>query len=609
MELVIGNAKFDGSRNYQPFLLNWSRLEALPVTPDLEPGLQARIADPLWMLGRQWQFNEFQGEDAGTPIDVRLDVEQARLDRLRLGKAGQTPGEGVQDFQPLARPLEVVVEAEAEPRFNLRMSAEAGLQCLRRLRGAGLADAAKAISATYPLTLVGTNPSIDSTGAAWRDLMSRAMDGNALAAALMPFLAPDKSLNGLPPIAGIDATGPVTDSVKRILAIWLDEYRSSIDTGSSSRSAWIAERQEYVFAARAPLLDNSRVLLEVAEYADGELDWHSFVAAPDPGLGDPAAPVPAVSAKPSPKLPTPVRYPGMPADRYWEFEDSAVTFGRAAAGPTELMRSLLIDFALIYGNDWFYVPFDLPVGSLCSIRSLKVRDTFGVETSVKPTQGVGGKPWRLFELTRTGPAPARSWFFLAPALPARLQGDPIEELVLFRDEMANMAWGVERRVASPITGSIDRALEAYSSMLHQEVEGDGITAELVYRLQTDVPNRWIPLVPVTEPVPSTGTPAVSYRLERRALIRTLPDGSRQTIQPKGLLLRTDPRQKPETEPALRIVEEEIPREGAIVKRAYQYTRWLDGTSHLWLGREKTSGRGEGASDLRFDILVRRAPKG
>ena len=33
-----------------------------------KPGLQAPLGDPLWLLARQWQFNEFQGEDAGTPL-------------------------------------------------------------------------------------------------------------------------------------------------------------------------------------------------------------------------------------------------------------------------------------------------------------------------------------------------------------------------------------------------------------------------------------------------------------------------------------------------------------------------------------------------------------
>jgi hypothetical protein len=49
-------------------------------------------------------------------------------------------------------------------------------------------------------------------------------------------------------------------------------------------------------------------------------------------------------------------------------------------------------------------------------------------------------------------------------------------------------------------------------------------------------------------------------------------------------------------------DEEVPREGARVTRAYQYARWVDGSTHLWSGRRKQPGRGEGSSGLQFDIL-------
>jgi hypothetical protein len=51
-----------------------------------------------------------------------------------------------------------------------------------------------------------------------------------------------------------------------------------------------------------------------------------------------------------------------------------------------------------------------------------------------------------------------------------------------------------------------------------------------------------------------------------------------------------------------LFEEEVPREGARVTRSYQYTRWLDGSTLLWVGRRKGAGRGEGLSGLRFDSL-------
>ena len=50
-------------------------------------------------------------------------------------------------------------------------------------------------------------------------------------------------------------------------------------------------------------------------------------------------------------------------------------------------------------------------------------------------------------------------------------------------------------------------------------------------------------------------------------------------------------------------EEEVPRAGVIVTRTFQRARWFDGKVHTWLGRQKETGRGEGASGLVFDQIV------
>src|SRR5438105_15440392 len=57
-----------------PSATTWSRLEPLPTSDDVAASLQAALADPLWMLARQWQFNELQAEDAGSPVRAALSV-------------------------------------------------------------------------------------------------------------------------------------------------------------------------------------------------------------------------------------------------------------------------------------------------------------------------------------------------------------------------------------------------------------------------------------------------------------------------------------------------------------------------------------------------------
>lgn len=86
------------------------RLDLSTHNPDLQDGLQARIHDPLWMLGRQWQFGEFNGADAGSPAAAQVIVDTAAVTRYQPG-----PRSGPHPARPYAAAglaLETLVEAE-----------------------------------------------------------------------------------------------------------------------------------------------------------------------------------------------------------------------------------------------------------------------------------------------------------------------------------------------------------------------------------------------------------------------------------------------------------------------------------------------------------------
>ena len=53
---------------------------------------------------------------------------------------------------------------------------------------------------------------------------------------------------------------------------------------------------------------------------------------------------------------------------------------------------------------------------------------------------------------------------------------------------------------------------------------------------------------------------------------------------------------------LTLPDEEVPRSGVIVTRSWQYARWVDGSTHVWIGHRKEPGRGEGSSGLRLTLL-------
>ena len=78
------------------------RLEADPHQHDLARGWAAELADPVWMLGRQWQMGEHQGEDASSPVSVRLLSSSTPIE----------PVAGQPDLDPRTVPAEAIVESE-----------------------------------------------------------------------------------------------------------------------------------------------------------------------------------------------------------------------------------------------------------------------------------------------------------------------------------------------------------------------------------------------------------------------------------------------------------------------------------------------------------------
>jgi hypothetical protein len=123
-----------------PLVRGWNRLEGRPRSADFERSLRAEVRDPLWFLTRQWQFGEFEGDDAGSPIDARIAYETAPLDGYRSG-ADILPYDG-------KTPLEARVEGEAVP-FDLMLHMQAARVFERLLahrgRGARLHDLHRAV--------------------------------------------------------------------------------------------------------------------------------------------------------------------------------------------------------------------------------------------------------------------------------------------------------------------------------------------------------------------------------------------------------------------------------------------------------------------------------
>lgn len=589
------------SVNDRASVTSWTRLEPHARVDDLElglrTGLQARVDDALWLLGRQWQIGELHGEDAGSPVAARVVAEAARVSRWR-------PGGGQALDVPAHVPLEALAERETifpplgapVALRDRRLAAEAGLQFLRYVAARlGHPDRADDYRKRY-LDVYALPPptgeerlSLPAETVRFLDLVAgRAPDGSRLYADLWVALPPARGGQGRlpdrPPVAGSEQA-----AITAAIGDWFGWVDSLFSDARGAASAWDGPRLEYSFAVAART-SGGEVVLEAREYDGNRLDWYSFApgaAGESLGAGGPATPVGRSV------VPSPASYPGMPAPRWWELESSRVDFGGVEAGPSDLLRLLFVEFALVYGNDWFVLPVDrLPVGSVCRLDSLVVTDTFGVETEVTPFTGdVGaGEAWRMFRLTG-GPG---DLLFNPGALPSSLVSQPLEEVLFTRDELANLAWVVERVVEGPGGRPVDR-LEAYQARRGREDAAAPPpeplppgTPALAYRLATSVPPYWIPFVPTLER--NAGGQVVAKRLVRAAL----PDGA----GPQGELLEAG-------EASFALYDEEVPRAGVRATRTWEYARGSDGSTHLWRGRRTAIGQGASSSGLRFDVLERR----
>ncbi|MEP6889863.1 MAG: hypothetical protein ABI955_04105 [Nitrospirota bacterium] len=564
------------------------RIELSTIHSDLQDGLQARIHDPLWMLARQWQFGEFKGEDAGSSASAQVVADTTLLTRYRPGAPS-----GTHPARPYAAPmlpLETLVEGEsvvAEGTPNWRRSVEMGQHLLRLLHTSHVGQLRSIwLSSRYLLAKPSAEQRrrLDSESLQFLQVVGgRALDGVRLRARLAEL----HSRNALgeffqePPFNQI--TGNDQQKVIQAITAWLT-WCDTFFHHTAAPTAWIPDRMEYEFAVSGKTAEGE-VVLAAPEYFEGALDWFSFVVRPGQTLGASEARTPLSRAF----LPAPVTFRGMPSSRFWEFEDGAVNLAQIDAAPHDLARLLLVKFALEYSNDWFAVPIELPVGSLCQIRALVVTNTFGERILVPHTTQADGSSssWQMFMLAQD----SQRLFFLPPVLGDSLHSAPSEEVLFLRDEMANVAWGVERIVESAAGRPLDR-YEAYQeAQQKKEQEGaapaaggtDGET--LTYRLGTTVPEYWIPLLPVQD--------GASIRLKRGVIPEIEAGEVGRLLEPLGRIL------EPGRE--LLLQDEEVPREGVRVTRAYQYARWIDGSTYLWIGRRKQPGRGEGSSGLRFDV--------
>jgi hypothetical protein len=373
-----------------------NRLEGRPRTENFTRALKAEVRDALWMITRQWQMGEFLGDDAGSPIFAKL-----RMATTKLGKY-QPDSHAAEAFDETT-PLEAKVEKR--PLSLTRQGRDISLD-LRLVMGrhwlkmiAPLGAAARTEFVNH-YAIHQPNPADAKDAAycahpdawsAFRAVSGRRMDGGKLYLHLLNAGA--TASDNLPALAALK---PQIDPLGVKFLQWVRRLFYLPD----GPDAWIADRLEYQFSCSAPSIPTAdapeETVLAAEEYYHGHLDWYNFTIDRNTAkLGDV---VPAPRAPPKPlvttTLPTAVTFNGMPNTRWWTFEDSRTNFGDIKPDTTDLAKLMLMDFGLIYANDWFLIPYTVPAGSIARIQGLAVTNVFGERTWVEAA-GRDAREWQF----------------------------------------------------------------------------------------------------------------------------------------------------------------------------------------------------------------------
>src|SRR5438445_8661215 len=128
---VVADLQNALSKLLYPTVTVWNRLEGRPRTANFNRALKAEVRDALWMLARQWQLGEYQGDDAGSPISAKIRVTTSRMQKYRPGEAG-----AVEKFDETL-PLETKVERRPVF-FSLDLRLLMGRQWLKMMTFADL---------------------------------------------------------------------------------------------------------------------------------------------------------------------------------------------------------------------------------------------------------------------------------------------------------------------------------------------------------------------------------------------------------------------------------------------------------------------------------------
>jgi len=584
---------------HQGKLKSYQRIEPRSRKEDFQESLEMRTADPLWMLGRQWQFGEFQAEDNGTPVSVEIEYHTNEIDQY--APANNATFESLADKAP----LEVTVECMPIPlKFDWRNRVRIGQQLERFIEKKSVIKALRKDD-RFKFKLPQESdfndkeewkqyfPLDKKTERFIKRMEDKVIDGYKI----LETTKFERTFNEI---------NTQTNGAIQELTDW---YKQLFAQEATKTSAWNKEKLQHKFrvSTHQKQKNTNPTTLIAPDYQSGDLDWYSFDKIESASIPN--------AIKTFPKsdddftiVTSNISFGGMPKKRLFEMEDRRINFGNMKPGIVDLSRLMLMEFALVYSNDWFIAPLDLPMRSLCWIKTITIKDTFGVSTKIERQANTVAhlsakeiEVWDAFKIRQACELDnkaadklyesAKHFLFVPPILPKRQASKALESLLMMRDEHANIVWAIEETVTSGI-GKTRKGFEAHLERQQINRKNDKSKPTIQsedalpqYRLSTKVPDNWIPYLPV-----------LGKKDER--------------FLKKAIMVRNEDAEEPEDIDSISILANEtgkvcmesVPRAGLQLQLERQRVRWVDGETYVWMGRQVMTGKGMGNSGLRFDYL-------
>ena len=595
----------------QPDIIGYLRVEPRTVAKNLKPTIKAAVHDAVWMLTQQFRVGEFLAEDAGSPMKARVQTQSNKLNRFQ-SRYGEV--ELLNDKVPLEAKIERLPLKE-----DLGTRLEFGriwLKLASKIYADNLNEILLLSIDNFPIDAPGDDPAGNSNlvGMRIRNLVTRrAIDGVRL---YKYFKSGGYASDFLPDFAQMD------EQMIHFLR-WVENTYFLPET--PQENSWSEEVLEYQCSVSAPIepsQESYQNVLRADRYKRGDLDWYSFDLESEPSykLIEEGTEIDNSRAVLKPEtysyIPTNIEFKGMPKGKWWEFEDRNTDLSKMLTQKSDISKMVVMEFGLIYSNDWFIIPHPVPDSSVTTINGLVVTDVFGRNFSINRA-GTNNEQdwyrWDMYNISKKDSVSRETFGKLVsiPRIKNRMESEPIEKVMFLRDEMANMIWGVEEVVPDEVFSGMD-GKNAYLELLDYLNDTlppppdppDYIPNQALhrFRLANSVPENWIPFIATKQNPSEHGGRDVM--VQRAAMLRYVDDNyTNEVIRPRTEILSIG---ISDNKPYF-INEEVVGRSGFVISSNFQRARWYDGKVFTWLGRTVKGGRGEGNSGLKFDILADKEP--